>query len=328
MVRTFGTKAAARTWATRTEADIESGRKVNVDRAARFSDLLGRYRELVTMTRPMSRSKTNALEALEKALGSSRVADMNVGTLTRYAELRRRGGAGAATLGQDLSYVGTVLRHGAPMLGIDATHALEALRTARSLLAHAGVVTRSQERIRRPTQAELLRLRDFWQAKPPREIPMWQLSLFAVATAMRLGEILSLEWAGFDRSARVMLIRDRKHPRQKAGNDQRVPLLSGHWKLAGDAIDPVTLIERQPRTSALIFPYRAASVSTGFTRAVQACGIHDLHFHDLRHDGVSRLFEAGYSLEQVALVSGHRDWNQLRRYTQIQPEHVQARPRA
>jgi site-specific recombinase XerD len=42
-----------------------------------------------------------------------------------------------------------------------------------------------------------------------------------------------------------------------------------------------------------------------------------LHFHDLRHEGVSRLFEAGYQIQEVAIVSGHKDWAQLKRYTQL-----------
>jgi site-specific recombinase XerD len=46
----------------------------------------------------------------------------------------------------------------------------------------------------------------------------------------------------------------------------------------------------------------------------------DLHFHDLRHEGTSRLFEAGFSIEQVALVTGHKDWKMLRRYTHLKPE--------
>jgi len=35
--------------------------------------------------------------------------------------------------------------------------------------------------------------------------------------------------------------------------------------------------------------------------------IEDLHFHDLRHEGTSRLFEAGLTIEKVALVTGHKD---------------------
>ena len=46
----------------------------------------------------------------------------------------------------------------------------------------------------------------------------------------------------------------------------------------------------------------------------------DLHLHDLRHEAISRLFAAGYRIEQVALVSGHRDWAMLRRYTHVKAE--------
>jgi hypothetical protein len=40
-----------------------------------------------------------------------------------------------------------------------------------------------------------------------------------------------------------------------------------------------------------------------------------LHFHALRHEGRSRLFEAVFTIEQVALVTGHKDWKILRRHT-------------
>jgi Phage integrase family len=49
----------------------------------------------------------------------------------------------------------------------------------------------------------------------------------------------------------------------------------------------------------------------------QFLGIDDLHFHDLRHEGVSRLFEIGRNIPQVAAVSGHRSWSSLKRYTHL-----------
>jgi integrase len=70
----------------------------------------------------------------------------------------------------------------------------------------------------------------------------------------------------------------------------------------------------------LIFPHAAQSVSTAFQRATDELAIEDLRFHDLRHDGASRLFEAGWAIERVALVTGHKDWNMLRRYTQLRAE--------
>ena len=149
---------------------------------------------------------------------------------------------------------------------------------------------------------------------------MPDLVTFACATGMRLGEILRLSWAELNETKRTIWIRDRKHPKQKKGNDQEVPLVRGPFVLAGQVIDPLEIIKRQDRKRKLIFPCHAASVSTAFTRAVHACEIDDLHFHDLRHHGCSLFFEAGYSIEQVALVSGHRDWNMLRRYTKLRPE--------
>lgn len=61
-------------------------------------------------------------------------------------------------------------------------------------------------------------------------------------------------------------------------------------------------------------------VGTAFRRQCKGLKIEDLHFHDLRHEGTSRLFEAGFSIEQVALVTGHKDWKMLRRYTHLKPE--------
>ena len=53
-----------------------------------------------------------------------------------------------------------------------------------------------------------------------------------------------------------------------------------------------------------IFPYTTDAIGAAFTRACKLLGIDDLHFHDLRHEGVSRLFEAG--LEHSARRAGVR----------------------
>jgi integrase len=55
-------------------------------------------------------------------------------------------------------------------------------------------------------------------------------------------------------------------------------------------------------------------------RAVRRLGLEDLRFHDLRHEAVSRFFEMGLSVPEVALISGHRDPRMLFRYTHLRPE--------
>jgi integrase len=140
---------------------------------------------------------------------------------------------------------------------------------------------------------------------------------FAVGTAMRLEEICTLGWNDVEAKTHMAVIRNRKDPRQKDGNHQRIPLLdlSGYdsWQV---------ILEQRIVTGGLgrVFPHHHKSAGTAFQRACKELGIPDLHFHDLRHEATSRLFEAGLSIEKVALVTGHKDWKMLRRYTNLRPE--------
>src|SRR5262249_22564945 len=135
-------------------------------------------------------------------------------------------------------------------------------------------------------------------------------------TAMRQDEICRIEIDDIDHAARTVVIRDRKDPREREGNDQTVPLLPDAWAIVRAAI--------RDRSSGMVFPYRAASVSTAFTRACQALGIETLHFHDLRHGATAELSGLGLDMPRVALMTGHKSWAQLKRYTNIQPADVHA----
>ncbi len=72
-----------------------------------------------------------------------------------------------------------------------------------------------------------------------------------------------------------------------------------------------------PRQCPEIFPFNTDSVGMSWARACKVVAIGGLHFHDLRHEGVSRLFEMDWDIPRVSSVSGHRDWNSLRRYTHL-----------
>lgn len=186
-------------------------------------------------------------------------------------------------------------------------------------LTRAGLIGLSQRRDRRPTKGELERLTAYFtEHYADFKLPYLDLMEFAVESAMRLGEICALRFDDFDPEAGVILVRQRKHPTEKRYNDQRVPLL-------GNA---QAVIERRPRVGERIFPYIPESVGNGFRRACQELKIEDLTFHDLRHEGISRLFERGYGIEEVALVSGHRDWASLKRYANLRPTELVMKDRA
>ena len=81
----------------------------------------------------------------------------------------------------------------------------------------------------------------------------------------------------------------------------------------------VAILERQPviEDEPKFFPYNPRTVSANFTRACKILGIQDLRLHDLRHEGVSHLFEMEMGIPAVAQISGHRTWQNLQRYTHL-----------
>jgi integrase len=328
--KTFASRAEAAAWARDVEHKLDRGQSVDPGRRLSFADVLAAYREHIA-SKGMSRSKAQALDKIGKLIGHRRLVELKTTTFIEFCRTREGEGAGPATILQDLSYIGTVLRHGGALVGAEHATAttVTSLDAARRTLRHSGRIAKPDERDRRPTDDELGRLIAYWSPNPRQSIPMIDLTLFAVATAMRLGEILSLQWEDLDEPIRTIVIRARKHPTKKATNHQKVPLPFGTCIVGGRPVDPLQIMLRQPSAwhrKGRIFPHAAQSTSRAFQRATEDLGIEDLHFHDLRHDGASRLFEAGWPIERVALVTGHRDWNMLRRYTQLRAEDFHKRP--
>jgi integrase len=176
------------------------------------------------------------------------------------------------------------------------------------------MTTRSAERERTPTDAELRRLFDHWEQNPWQKIPMVAICQFALASAMRLSEITRITAEDVNEDQRAVWIRKRKHPRKKEQNDQLVPLVGEAWTMVAAKLEH--------QNTGRLFPYNPRSVSSAFTRACQACGIEDLHFHDLRHAATAALFRMGLDIPRVALITGHHSWENLKRYTNLKPGDV------
>lgn len=315
--KTHRTKAAAEAWARRIEAQMDAGKPVAEDRAT-VADLIDTYRKLRDKSRPIMDTSTEhyTLRQLAAGLGTLSAAALTPQDLVGYCTMRRdEDGAGPYTCNLDISKLGTVMRYAGMTL---ATPLPDVVAVARPLLSHLGLIGSGGKRERRPTEDELQAVVS-WLAAHKGAL-FADVVRFAVATAMRRGEIARACWSDVDEGRRLLLVRDRKDPRRKVGNDQRLPLLGDAWEV----------LQRQPRVvgEPRVFAIGESTVSKYFTEACRVLSIPDLHFHDLRHEGTSRLFEAGYEIQQVALVTGHKDWRHLRRYTQLRPEdlHPKAAP--
>jgi integrase len=244
------------------------------------------------------------LKALDRGLGGKRLALVTPDDLVAYANMRRDEGAGPYTINMDVSKLGTALRYGGAALRIAPPDVVGA---ARPLLTHLRLIGGGGHRERRPTDDELHRVLEHLRSEYGAIYA--DAAEFAAITAMRRGEVCAITVADLDHAHRLVRCL-RKHPR-KGKVLESVPLLGESWAIA----------LRQPaHASGRIFPIHAGTLSKYFTWTCRALAIPDLHLHDLRHLGTSRLFEEGYAIHEVALVTGHKSWAMLKRYTQLRPE--------
>ncbi|MGB8693619.1 MAG: tyrosine-type recombinase/integrase, partial [Steroidobacteraceae bacterium] len=276
------------------------------------AELIRSYIDTFETVSRWQRSKQTHLEFLERhALGEADAVKLTSGELIRHVQARRADGAGPATVINDLIWIGVVLRAARSVREVPVNPGI--VQQARSACAELRLIGKPRKRTRRPTSDELVRLREHFASRDRRAaIPMQAIIDFAIASARRESEICRLEWRDNDEATRTGLVRDAKHPTGKAGNHRRFKYTAEAWAVA----------DRQLRTGDYIFPYDPKSVGAAFTRACHLLGIHDLRFHDLRHEATSRLFERGYQIHEVAQFTLHESWNELTRYTNLKPENL------
>ena len=190
---------------------------------------------------------------------------MTRGTLIEYGKKRVKRGAGPAILAVDFSFIGTLMTHAAAVHGISVFP--EQVKLARVALIRLGLVGNASERDRRATQRQLDDLIKYFDEKPRQLIPMSRIIRFAVATALRQEEICKITWDDVDIPNRMVTIRDRKDPRKRDGNHQRVPMLN----LTGYDAWEVLLEQRiVTRGKGPVFPHHHKSTGTAFQRACKA----------------------------------------------------------
>ncbi|MFJ5508768.1 site-specific integrase [Pectobacterium jejuense] len=169
--------------------------------------------------------------------------------------------------------------------------------------------TVSSGRTRRLTTQEELQLTRYFKDKNPELLAIFQIAL---ETGMRQGEILSLRWEYTDLRLGVAHL-----PLTKNGTSRDVPLSSkARQILCG-------LGERPHHENGYIFSYTSSGFKSAWRVALKALAIDDLHFHDLRHEAISRFFELGtLNVMEVAAISGHKSMNMLKRYTHLRATHL------
>ncbi len=300
--RTFRLRADAELWARQTEAELDRG-GLPVDsrvlRSHTLADLLKRYAaEVVPRKRSADREVYMLRVILRHAIARLSLHRLTATEIAKYRDYRLSLVKGD-TVRRDLAIV---------------RHCLEVARNEWGFVLPTNPVRQvklprvGNPRERRASPGELERLLRACDASRCQWLPA--LIQLAVETGMRRSELLAMRWDDVDLEAHTVLLRNTKN-----GLPRTVPLS----RLA------LNVIKDTPRCGTTVFIISANALRLAWERLRRRAGVLGLRFHDLRHEAVSRFFEKGLNVPEVAMISGHRDLRMLFRYTHPKPEEVAAK---
>jgi integrase len=312
--RTFRDRNVAKRWVDKREQELAKPGGLDAAKIGKetLGDAIERY--IASTRKGLGKTKAQVLNTLRAMpIAEKRCADIDSQTIMALVE-ELQNGRQPQTVGNYMSHLQSVFAVAKPAWGMELDPA--AMTGATKVGKRLGMISKSRQRDRRPTLDELDKLMmHFGRVMDRREgtTPMQKIVLFAIFSTRRQEEITTIRWADLE-PGRVM-VRDMKHPGDKIGNDTWVDLVP----------EAERVINSMPKQAKEIFPVSTDAISAAFTRACYVTGINSeempdaerLHFHDLRHDGISRLFELGWNIPHVAAVSGHRSWSSLKRYTHL-----------
>lgn len=296
--KTFHSKSAAEAWARLIESEMDRGVFVSRDEAEKntLRDLLARYIDDVTPTkRGADPERSRLLALMQRPVCGHTIATLTGKAIATYRDQRLEE-VSPSTVNKELNLIAHAIETARREWGIHIPeNPVRLVRRPR--------VADARDRRLHADEGERL-LAACQEARNPFLLPIVKLAL---ETAMRQGEIVSLQWRYVDLKKRTAHL-----PSTKNGQARSVPLSS-------TAVETFNALP--PSLDGKVFPgVTAEAVKRAFIRACHRASIENLRFHDLRHEATSRLFEKNLNPMQVAAITGHKTLQMLKRYTHLQAE--------
>lgn len=307
--KTFRVKRDATDWARRVEDEMVRG--VFVDRASShrytLDAALDRYLAEVTPTKKPStiRTEKGRAKILKKYLGKYSLTTLTPERIGAYRDERTGEGKSATSVRLELALLShlytTAIREW--RLGLVGNPV--------SMIRKPAPAPGRNRRLKPSEEKHLLKACD----KHSNPMLGWIVRL-AIQTGMRQGEIETLTVDQVNLEQRVVELTETKN-----GSVRTVPLTKIAVGVLREAIEnPV-----RPNDTVLIFfgergrdgKRRPYTFKLAWFTALRNAKVKNLRFHDLRHEAVSRLVEAGLNDQEVAAISGHKSMQMLKRYTHL-----------
>lgn len=299
--KTFSTRADAERWAKIIESEMERGVFVSRSESEGTSvgELLTRYEQEILPSKRGRSSDKSRLKTLRAAFGNYKLASLTSTLVAKFRDARLEV-VGPQSVIHEITLLNRVLKAATIDWGIALPGGLPTASIRKPTKPHG--------RERRITAKELELI-----LRSTESIELQAIVVLAIETAMRRGEIATLRWKDVD-----LDIATAHLPKTKTEVPRTVPLST-------TAI--AALRELPRRRDGKVFGLQAESMSQAFERACEPhrANVQDLHFHDLRHEATSRLFEKGLNVMEVAAITGHKTLDMLKRYTHLRAEDLAKR---
>jgi integrase len=304
--KSFLDKADALRWAREQEVAVDRGDWITAvqDNRKTLRDLLSQYEREMSPRKRSPSDQFHLRQIARHPIGSCCVRNLTAEAVAEFRDDRLKQVSGS-TVRKEMNLLGSVLK---------VARAEWSLVLRIDPMAQVKKPPAGQGRTRRLDLSEGKRLDD--ALRRCRNPIVRHVFLFALATGMRRGEVLSLTWRNINWCDRTALL-----PLTKNGESRLVPLSPSAVQVLHDRRWAFQL-NPQDGGEAVVFPISANAFRLAWERVKRRAGVGDLRFHDLRHEAISRFFEIGLSVPEVALISGHRDPRMLLRYTHLKPETI------
>jgi integrase len=293
-VRSFTSKIDAEKWARSIEIELDRGTYLNIPNAHEylFSDLITIYLQKVTPTlRGHSEDTYRLKKLLKHPIASVNMSRLTPSLLSEYRDERLKVVTNSTVI-RDLSYISSIINYARRELGLNIVNPVSIIKKPPPTKGRNRILT-DEELSRLLTELEKIN-------------PLYKsLTEFALETAMRRGELMSLLWVNVNFEKCLIFL-----PLTKNGHSRFVPLSN----------KAIGILKSLKKTDDRVFPLNKGTVSIMFLEATKRANLKNVHFHDLRHIAITRISKKITNVFELAMISGHRSLSMLQRYTHINPE--------
>lgn len=279
----FNTKAEAAAWKARARTEISDK---GFTKDITVAELLDKYARDVSTKKRSERWEIVRLNALKKMpLASVRLPKLSAKHIAEWRDLRLKD-VSTSTTSREWTLLSGVFSVAVNEWGFLQSHPMKGVKRPKE----------APPRDRRITEDEIDRIVfvSGYEKNKPRNLAQTAAAafLFAIETAMRAGEILKLTADDVDFEKRVATLRNTKN-----GFPRKVPLSTEAVRILREGFFEIT----------------SSQLDANFRKIKKNAGIENLHFHDSRHEAITRL--AGkMDVLSLARMVGHRNLNQLMTY--------------